>query len=94
MKYTLIAVSVNSVAVVRDYDDTVKLAKEAADCMAVNIRKLLVTQGDAVIFENYGLNNDLKWKEIEEQIETVKNPLRILTENERKTIERIKYRVM
>lgn len=94
MKYTLIAVSVNSVAVVRDYDDTVKLAKEAADCMAVNIRKLLVTQGDAVIFENYGLNNDLKWKEIEEQIETVKNPLRILTENERKTIKRIKYRVM
>lgn len=94
MKYTLIAVSVNSVAVIREYDDIMKLAKETADCMAVNIRKLLVTQGDAVIFENYGLNNNLKWKEIEKQIETVKSPIRILTENERKTIKRIKYRVM
>lgn len=94
MKYTLIAVSVNSVAVVRDYDNTMKLAKEAADCMAVNIRKLLIAQGNDVIFENYGLNNNLKWKEIEEQIEAAKSPLRILTENERKTIKRIKYRVM
>lgn len=94
MKYNLIAISHNSVSVIREYDDTVKLAKEAADCMAVNIRSLMVTVGDKVIFENSGINKKLKVKELENMISAAKGYNRMLTEREKKIIERIKYRVI
>ena len=94
MKYNLIAISHNSVSVIREYDDTAKLAKEAADCMAVNIRSLMVTVGDKVIFENSGINDELKWRELEKMILTKKGYNRTLTEKEKKIIERIKYRVI
>lgn len=93
MKYNLIAISHNSVSVIREYDDIVKLAKEAIDCMAVNIRSLMVTVGDKVIFENSGINKKIKTKELESMIFAVKDYNRILTEREKKIIERIKYRV-
>lgn len=94
MKYSLIAISHNSVSVIRDYDDIAKLAKEAADCMAVNIRSLMVTVGDKVIFENSGINKKIKVKELENMISAAKSHNRMLTEREKKIIERIKYRVI
>lgn len=94
MKYNLIAISHNSVSVIREYDDTVKLAREAIDCMAVNIRSLMVAVGDKVIFENSGINKKLKAKELESMISAAKGHNRMLTEREKKIIERIKYRVI
>lgn len=94
MKYNLIAISHNSVSVIREYDDTVKLAREAVDCMAVNIRCLMVTVDDKVIFENSGINKKLKAKELENMISAAKGYSRVLTEREKKIIERIKYRVI
>lgn len=94
MKYNLIAISHNSVSVIREYDDTTKLAREAVDCMAVNIRSLMVTVDDKVIFENSGINKKLKAKELENMISAAKDYSRILTEKEKKIIERIKYRVI
>ena len=94
MKYSLIAISHNSVSVIREYDDTAKLAVEAADCMAVNIRSLMITVGEKVIFENSGINKKLKAKELEKMISTAKSHNRMLTEKEKKIIERIKYRVI
>lgn len=94
MKYNLIAISHNSVSVIREYDDIVKLAKETLDCMAVNIRSLMITVGDKVIFENSGINKKIKTKELESMIFAAKGYNRILTEREKKIIERIKYRVI
>ena len=94
MKYNLIAISHNSVSVIREYNDITKLAKEVADCMAVNIRSLMVTVGDKVIFENSGINKKIKVKELESMIFAAKGYNRMLTEREKKIIERIKYRVI